>query len=133
MKKYIALILALISIVGLVGCSSEKSFDITGASKIELRGESRGTAFEINDEEDIKHITDSINVLKFSKGESSPHFYIGRSYLLKWYDSKNNLIEEIVVLSEDVIDYKGHFYKAMKSDYEIDISLFDDILLGNKE
>lgn len=127
MKKYMALVLALVCVLGLVGCSSKMTFDIAGANKIELRSGSDGTSVEITDEEDIKYITDNINALKFSKGKSSED-YSGWSYRLRWYDSENNLIEVIVVMSEYLIDYNDYFYTAIEADHGIDISFYDKLL-----
>lgn len=132
MKRLIALVLALVCVLSLVGCSeTNMTFDIGEASKIELRSGNDGTMVEITDVEDIQYITDNINSLTFSKGESSKD-YSGWSYSLKWYDSENNMMEEMVVMSEYQIDYKDYFYKGMEADHKIDIS-FLDTLLGNEE
>ena len=120
MKKLIALALVLVCALGMVSCSSGMNFNIATASKIELRYGGDGTTIEITDEEDIKYITDNINALKFSKGESSKNSS-GWNYSLKWYDSGNNLIEEIVVMSKNQIAYKNYFYTTMDADSEIDI------------
>ena len=114
MKKFVASFLVLVLALSMVGCS-EKSmkFDIGEASKTNT--------------EDIKHITDNINALTFSRGESSKD-YSGWSYFLKWYNLENNLMEEIVVMSEQQIDYKGYFYSSMETDHEIDLAYFDRLL-----
>lgn len=127
MKKPIALGLILACLASLAGCSSKMTFSITEASKIELRSGNSGTTVEIMDEEDIMHITDSINTLQFSKGGACKDS-TGWRYWLKWYDSENNLIEEIVVISEYNIDYKNYFYTIMDSDAEIDLLFFDELL-----
>ena len=129
MKKLIALCLVLACLASLAACSSQMTFNIAQASKIELRSGNNGTTVEVTDEEDIKHITDNINALRFSKGSSSK-YSTGWRYWLKWYDSENNLIEEIVVMSEYNIDYKNYFYTSMDADAEIDLLFFDE-LLGN--
>lgn len=128
MKKFVASFLVLVLALSMVGCS-EKSmkFDIGEASKIELRSGTDGTVIEITNTEDIKHITDNINALTFSRGESSKD-YSGWSYFLKWYNLENNLMEEIVVMSEQQIDYKGYFYSSMETDHEIDLAYFDRLL-----
>ena len=128
MKKFVASFLVLVLALSMVGCS-EKSmkFDIGEASKIELRSGTDGTVTEITNTEDIKHITDNINALTFSMGESSKD-YSGWSYSLKWYNLENNLMEEIVVMSEQQIDYKGYFYSSMETDHEIDLAYFDRLL-----
>ena len=129
MKKLIALGLVLACLTSLAGCSSQMTFHIAEASKIELRSGNNGTTVEVMDEEDIIHITDNINALQFSKGSSSKDS-TGWRYWLKWYDSENHLIEEIVVMSEYNIDYKNYFYTSMDADAEIDLLFFDE-LLGN--
>ncbi len=132
MKRLIVLVWALVCVLSLLGCSeTNMTFDIGEASKIELRSGNDGTMVEITDVEDIQYITDNINSLTFSKGESSKD-YSGWSYSLKWYDSENNMMEEMVVMSEYQIDYKDYFYKGMEADHKIDIS-FLDTLLGNEE
>lgn len=61
MKKLIVLIVALVCVLGLVGCADKNmTFDIEDASKIELRSGNDGTLVEITDAEDIKYITDNI-------------------------------------------------------------------------
>ena len=128
MKKYVASFLVLVLALSMVGCSENSmKFDIGEASKIELRSGTDGTVIEITNTEDIKHITDNINALTFSKGKSSNN-YSGWSYSLKWYDLENNLMEEIVVMSEQQIDYKGYFYSSMEADHEIDLAYFDRLL-----
>lgn len=128
MKKFVASFLVLVLALSMVGCS-EKSmkFDIGEASKIELRSGTDGTVTEITNTEDIKHITDNINALTLSRGKSSKD-YSGWSYSLKWYNLENNLMEEIVVMSEQQIDYKGYFYSSMETDHEIDLAYFDRLL-----
>ena len=130
MKKFVAAFLVLVLALSVAGCS-EKSmkFDIGEASKIELRSGTDGAVIEITNTEDIKHITDNINALTLSKGKSSKD-YSGWSYSLKWYDLENNLMEEIVVMSEQQIDYKGYFYSSMEADHEIDLACFDRLLGG---
>ena len=128
MKKFVASFLMLVLALSMVGCA-EKSmkFDIGEASKIELRSGTDGTVIEITNTEDIKHITDNINALTLSKGKSSKD-HSGWSYSLKWYDLDNNLMEEIVVMSKQQIDYKGYFYSSMEADHEIDLAYFDRLL-----
>ena len=70
---------------------------------------------------------ENINTLTFSKGKSSKD-HTGWSYSLKWYDPENNLMEEIVVMSEQQIDHKGYFYSSMEADHEIDLAYFDRLL-----
>ena len=37
-------------------------------------------------------------------------------------------MEEIIVMSEQQIDYKGYFYSSMEADHEIDLAYFDRLL-----
>ena len=129
MKKLIASGLALACLASLAGCSSKMTLSIAEANKIELCSGNNGTMVEVMDEEDIMYITDNINGLRFSKGSSSKDS-TGWRYWLKWYDSENNLMEEMVVMSEYEIDYKNYFYTSVEADAKIDL-LFLDELLGN--
>ena len=123
-----ALGLVLVFALSMVGCSNKSmTFDIGEVNKIELRSGTDGTTVEITSAEDIQYITDNINALTFSKGESSQD-YNGWSYWLKWYDSENTLIEEIVVMDADLIDYKDYFYSSTETYNRIDIDYFDTLL-----
>lgn len=132
MKKLIALFLTVALVSSMVGCSkSNLSFDIGAASKIELRIDDQGTSVdvvEITDAGSIQYITENINALKFNKSESDRNNFGARSYSLRWYDSDNNLLEEIVVVNEYHIEYKGDLYSGMEIDNEIDTSFFDSLL-----
>ena len=133
MRKIMALVLGLVLALSMVGCAEKSmTFDIGEASKIELRSGIDGTTVEITRTEDIQYITDNINALTFSKGESSQN-YDGWSYWLKWYDSQNTLMEEIVVMGADLIDYKDYFYSNTETDNKIDIDYFDTLLAMNQK
>lgn len=132
MKKKTALLLTVLCMLALfTGCSSQKDFNIKGATKIELKSGTDGTTVEITDKESIDHITENINAIKFTKEKSSKD-YTGWSYRLKWYDSENKLIEDIVIMTENRIDYKNYFYNSMKADDDIDIAYFDMLLSGSE-
>ena len=133
MRKIMALVLVLVLALSMVGCSNKSmTFDIGEVNKIELRSGIDGTTVEITRTEDIQYITDNINALTFSKGESSQN-YDGWSYWLKWYDSQNTLMEEIVVMGADLIDYKDYFYSNTETDNKIDIDYFDTLLAMNQK
>ena len=116
----------------LMGCSqTHLSFDIGAASKIDLCLEDQGTSVktvEITDTDSIQYITENINALKFGRSESNRNNFGARSYSLSWYDSNDNLMEEIMVLNEYHIKYKGDLFSGMDVDYEIDTSFFDSLL-----
>jgi len=127
-KKLLIFVTAMMYALLLTGCSSDDtlSFDITGAAKIELQSGLDGAVVDITDEADIEHITENINALKFSKDRAVDGS--GWSYRLRWYDENDSMIEEIVVMSEYVIDYQDYFHKGMEADHEIDIGFYDELL-----
>lgn len=128
MKKKIALLLTVFCMLALfTGCSSQKDFNIKGAAKIELKSGTNGTIVEITDKESIDHITENINAIKFSKEKSSKD-HSEWSYRIKWYNSENKLIEDIVIIGENMIEYKNYFYRSIKADDDIDIAYFDTLL-----
>lgn len=124
MKKLTAVFI-LITLI-LTSCSSTLQLNITNISKIEIM--SRGITVEVTDTENIKYITDNINSMKFSQGDSSVNCK-GWSYQLKYYNFEGNLIEEIIIMDEYTIDYKDYYYHGMDVDNEID-TVFLDSLLG---
>ena len=130
MKPCVALFFASVFALSVVGCSAKSmKFEIGEADKIELRSGVDGAMVAITNTEEIKHITDNINALTFSRGESSKN-HSGWSYSLKWYDSDHTLMEELVVMSGDQIDYNGYFYRETEVDKEIDLACFDRLLGG---
>ncbi len=133
MKRIIALILALAVALTMVGCAKKTvTFDIDGASKILLMSGSSGVTVEITDPETIEYITHNINLMTFSRDTSSK-YHSGWSYSLRWYDSEDNLIEYIVVMSATRIDYDSYFYNEMSSDMEIDIGYLNELLDSESE
>lgn len=102
-----------------------ESFEIQNATKVELRSGNTGNTVEITDTYNIQQITKAINSLQYEKGKSSNNS-TGWSYSIKWYDKDGVLIEEIVILGSQNIDYKGKLYTAL--DGNIDTELLDDLL-----
>lgn len=132
MKRILALVLVFVTALTMVGCARKiVTFDIDGASKILLMSGSSGEVVEITDAETIAYITDNINSMTFSRHESS-HQHNGWSYSLRWYDSEDNLIEYIVVMSATQIDYGNYFYNEMDADVEIDIEYLKELLGENQ-
>lgn len=125
--RRIVIVICIVICVGvlLVACSSIKSFDIPSAAKIELLSGNTGNFVEITDADSIEQITNNINSLRYEKGNSS-NDYTGWSYSIKWYNTDGSLIEEIVILSNQAIDYEEKFYSV--SDGIIDTELLDDFL-----
>lgn len=90
-----------------------------------MRSGNTGNTVEITDTYNIQQITKAINSLQYEKGKSSNNS-TGWSYSIKWYDKDGVLIEEIVILGSQNIDYKGKLYTAL--DGNIDTELLDDLL-----
>ena len=125
MKKLTALVLALVCVLGLFGCSSKpKTFEIAGAEKITVMSGATGKSIDIVNADDIKYITDNINALEYSKGEKINSD--GWKYSLQWFDQNGELIENLTLLGDGyTIIYDDHYYKGMSVDYEIDLSFLD--------
>ena len=106
----ILIVICIVICVGvlLVACSSIKSFEIPSAAKVELRSGNTGNFVEITDADSIEKITNNINSLRYEKGNSS-NDYTGWSYSIKWYNTDGSLIEEIVILGNQAIDYEERF------------------------
>ncbi|MCD7784348.1 MAG: hypothetical protein LUH18_01985 [Oscillospiraceae bacterium] len=132
MKRFLALVLVFATVLTMVGCAKKTvTFDIDGASKILLMSGSSGETVEITNAETIKYITDNINSMNFNRDTSSKR-HNGWSYSLRWYDSEDNLIEHIVVMSSTRIDYDNYFYNEMDADVEIDIEYLKSLLGENQ-
>ncbi len=132
MKRLLALVLVFAIALTMVGCAKKTvTFDIDGVSKILLMSGSSGEMVEITDSETIKFITDNINSMEFHRDTSS-RYHNGWSYSLRWYDSEDNLIEYIVVMSATRIDYDNYFYNEMDADVEIDIEYLKALLGENQ-
>lgn len=131
MKKISIFIMVLLLALAMVGCSEKttKKFEISGASKITVFSGSTGEYVEVTDETDIKHITDNINALSFSRDKSSKE-QNGFSYSLTWYDSDNEPIDGLIIMSEYQISYDDYFYNGMEADNEIDIEFIEGLFDG---
>ncbi|MCC8196730.1 MAG: hypothetical protein LIO49_08055 [Ruminococcus sp.] len=130
MKRIFVLILTVAVALTMVGCAEKVvTFNIDGASKILLMSGSSGETVEITDPETIAYITDNINSMTFNRDESSRQ-HNDWSYSLRWYDSEDNLIEYIVIMSATRIDYDNYFYNEMDADVEIDIAYLEELLSG---
>ncbi len=127
MKKTILLLLACMLILSFVGCAAKnQSFDIGEVTKITGFCGSTGKSIEITDADDIKHITDNINSLSFSREESSKNNE-GFNYYLTWYDSNGEQVEKLIVMTEGRISYDDYFYDVSDTDRKIDIEFLDKL------
>ncbi len=126
MKKYIAMVLSLICVLGLTGCIGKSvRYDIGQASTIIIKSGLTSEEVRISDSELISKITEDINSLRFEKtAESNDEMnYI---YMLTWLDEKSNVIETVTVTSENgyQIRHNGYYYKVC-ADLCIDTSLIE--------
>lgn len=110
------------------GCArTDMNLDIGEAGKIELYSGTDGEMAVITDAEEMEHITGEINAMTFRREEPSAD-YSGWRYLLKWYDSRDQLMEKVVILSETRIEYEGYFYEGEEDGGGIDLTRLDELL-----
>lgn len=129
MKKLIALLLALVCVLGLLGCSDKNvTFDIGTASKINIKSGLTGDEVNIADNEFIQNITENINSLRFEK-TSATDGKVGYAYVLTWFDTEDNQIATITITEENgyQISHDGYYYKV-GADFSIDTALIDEML-----
>ncbi len=127
MKRFFVLISVTVIIFSFTGCADKVvSFDISGAAKITVFSGSTGRELEITDASAIGNITDDINCRTFIREKSSKHVD-GFSYQVKWYDSQNNLIEEITLMSGNKISYDGYFYIEENSDSQLCLDYIESL------
>ena len=101
MKKFIALALALVCVLGLVSCSDKNmTFDIGEASKINIKAGLTGDEVNIVDSEFIQNITENINSLRFEKTWATDG-KVGYVYMLTWLDTEDNQIARITITEEN--------------------------------
>lgn len=129
MKKLIAMVLAIVCLLGLVGCSGKNvTFDIGSASKINIKSGLTGDEANIADPAFIHSITENINSLRFEKTSASDG-KVGYVYMLTWFDSEDNQIAEIIITEENgyQISHNGYYYKV-GADLCIDTELIAEML-----
>ncbi len=129
MKKLIAIVLALVSMLSLVGCvDKDLTFDIGEASEINIKSGLTGDEVIIADNEFIQSITENINSLRFER-TSATDGKIGYAYMLTWFDTEDKQIASITVTEENgyQISHDGYYYKA-GDDRSIDIELIAEML-----
>ena len=129
MKKAIAIVLAALFVMGIVGCSSKNmTFSIGDAAKINIKSGLTGDEVNIADDDFIKGITEDINALRFEK-TSATDGKVGYAYMLTWYDADNTQIARVTITDENgyQISHDGYYYKV-GADLNIDIELIDEML-----
>lgn len=129
MKKHLAIVLAAILVLSLVGCSGQTMrFDIGKASKITVKAGSDGEEVTVTDEALIAEITENINALRFEKTAAAEE-NAAYDYMLVWFDAENNPIADIVITEENgyQICHDGYFYKV-GADLSIDMGWINAVL-----
>ena len=112
MKKLLALALALICALGLVGCSNGSIKGIDKATEIEVvqydisSGAEIGTVV-LTEKADIKHIVDNINSLKLKKMENTDPTVL--EYKLVFCNANNEVIETVSIPANDWLGFDGYF------------------------
>ncbi len=128
MKKLILLILIPALILTLGGCFvASTHFEIGGAAKIELRSGNDGSSVEITDAEDIRHITENINTLRFEK-VNVEGTYDGWSYDISWYGADGGLMDSMVIMGGNRVQYGGAYYDSLGA--TVDTVFLDRLLEG---
>ena len=121
MKKLIALVLALICVLGLVGCSNGSIKGIDKATEIEVvqydisSGAEIGTVV-LTEEADIKHIVDNINSLKLKKMENTDPTVL--EYKLVFCNANNEVIETVSIPANDWLGFDGYFHSITSGELD---------------
>lgn len=129
MRKITSLVLALVCVLSLVGCSGKNmTLDIGQASKINIKSGLTGDEVNIADNAFIRNITENINSLRFEK-TSAADGKAGYAYMLTWLDAKDTQLARITITDENgyQISRDGYYYKV-GADLSIDIELLDEML-----
>lgn len=128
MKKWIALMLALICTLPLAGCKRETHLEIGKASSISVHSGLRGDSVLVTDADEIAYITDNINAITFEKGRMQNEGENGFAYSLSWYDENLTRIASLNIMDEYTLVYDGRYYNGMEADNEIDMDYLRTLL-----
>ena len=121
MKKLIALVLALICVLGLVGCSNGSIKGIDKATEIEVvqydisSGAEIGTVV-LTEEADIKHIVDNLNSLKLKKMENTDPTVL--EYKLVFCNSNNKVIKTVSIPVNEWLSFEGYFHSITSGELD---------------
>ena len=112
MKKLIVLVLALVCVLGLVGCSNGSIQGIDKTTKIEVvqYDKSNGTGIgtvTLTEETSIKHIVDNLISLKLKKMSYNEPTVL--EYKLTFFNADGETIETISIPADDWVDFDGSF------------------------
>lgn len=106
-------ILALVCVLGLVGCSSQTmTFDIGEASGINIRSGLTGDEIIVVDDKFVKDVTPNINSLTFEKMGKVDG--AGYASILLWMDETDNKVASITITEENgyQISHNRKYYKV---------------------
>lgn len=121
MKKLIAFMLALVYVLGVVGCSNDAIKGIDGATKIEVvqygkpNGEEVGTVI-VTEETSIKYIVDNLNSLKLKKMNYNEPTVL--EYKLTFFNADGEMIETISIPANDWVDFDGSFHSITSGELD---------------
>lgn len=121
MRKYIALVLALVCVLGLVGCSNSSIKGIDKATKIEVVQYDKSTGTEIGnvtltEETSIKHIVDNLNSLKLKRMENNEPTVL--ECKLTFFNAEGETIETISIPANDWVDFDGSFHSITSGELD---------------
>lgn len=121
MKKLIALVLALVCVLGLVGCSNGSIKGIDKSTKIEVVQYDKSTGTEIGtviitEETDIKHIADNLNSLKLKKMEHNDPTML--EYKLVFYNTSGEPFETVSIPVNDWLGFDGYFHSITSGELD---------------
>ena len=113
-----AVILAVICLLGMTSCSSKTVLkDVSDSTKIEVYAFETDITIEITDTEVINHISDNLASLKLSKMHYNKP--TGSVYTLTFFDVNNNQIDVVGIPSTlNWIHCNGAFYTITKGQFD---------------
>lgn len=126
MKKLLLLMMIPVLLLTLGGCFvAGTSLEVGEAARIELRSGDDGVLVEVTDAEDIRHITDNINTLRFEKVRTGKE-YTGKRYSVSWYGPDGGLMDEMLILGGNRVEYNGTYYDSIGA--TVDTAFLDRLL-----
>ncbi|MBQ2902697.1 MAG: M56 family metallopeptidase [Agathobacter sp.] len=115
-----------VCIIVAIGFMTNPKEEITGVSKITLRGGNHYEVdVEITDEETITYITDMVNNMTFIPTGLTAGTG-GWSYWLQWHDADGNEIESFLILGDNKISKDPFFYRSINRAFDTDF--FDELI-----
>ena len=121
MKKLIAIVLALVCVLSLVGCSNALIKGIDKATKIEVVQYDKSNGTEIGtvaltEETSIKHIVDNLNSLKLKKMNYNEPTVL--EYKLTFFNAEGEMIETISIPAHDWLGFDGSFHSITSGELD---------------